>query len=144
MKMRTNFRNIVGYLLVGAFLAGCFVPVAYGVYKVYEDATQIKVTVNVKETPEVVYAKALDVIKKKEQEGVTKITKEDDKKMEVTGTRKGVPASMKVTALKGGKSATLTVVEEKGKDPKEQIEGLENYILQTCSEIGLTCTKEKK
>jgi len=144
MKMRTDFRNIVGFLMLGAFLAGCFAPIVYGVYKVYEDKTHIKVTLNVKEKPEVVYAKALDVIKQREQKGLVTITKKDDKKMEVEGTREGVPASMKVTPLKGGESSTLTVVEEKGKTPEEQAKGLEKYILDTCANIGLTCTKGEK
>lgn len=144
MKIRADLRNIVGFLMLGAFLAGCFVPIAYGVYKVYEDADSIKITVNVNEKPELVYAKGLEVIKENEKRGNAKITKEDDKKMEVTGTRKGVPASMKVTSLRGGKSATLTVVEKKGKEPEEQKKALEKYILDTCTDIGLTCTKEKK
>jgi hypothetical protein len=141
MKMRTDFRNIVGYLLVGAFLAGCFVPVAYGVYKVYEDATKITVTVNVQEKPEVVYAKSLALIK---QRGLVKITKEDAKAMEVYGTKDGQPGSMKVESLRRGKAATLTFTQVKGKDPEQQKKDMESLVLDSCKEMGLTCVKQEK
>jgi hypothetical protein len=141
MKIRSDFRNIVGLLMLGAFLAGCFVPVAYGVYAVYEDATKIKITVNVKEKPEVVYDKTLALIK---QRGKAKITKEDAKTMEIFGTVDGQPASAKVASLRGGESATLTITEVKGKDPEQQKKDMESLVLDSCKEIGLTCTKEEK
>jgi hypothetical protein len=141
MKIRSGYRNIVGLLMLGAFLAGCFVPIAYGVYAVYEDATKIKVTVNVKEKPEVVYEKTLALIK---QRGVAKITKEDAKEMEAFGVKDGQPASMKVTSLRGGESATLTLTQVKGKDADQQKKDMENLVLSSCKEMGLTCTKEEK
>lgn len=141
MKIRSDFRNIVGLLMLGAFLAGCFVPVAYGVYAVYEDATKIKLTINVKEKPEVVYEKTMALIK---QRGVVKITKEDAKEMEAYGIKDGQPASLKVAKLRGGESSTLTLTEVKGKDPEKQKSDMENLVLSSCKEMGLTCTKEEK
>ena len=93
------------------------------------------------EKPEVVYAKSLALIK---QRGVAKITKEDDKAMEVYGTKDGQPASMKVESLKGGKAATLTLTQVKGKDPEQQKKDMENLVLDSCKEMGLTCTKGGK
>ena len=116
-------------------------PGRVGVYKVYEDATKIKVTVNVKEKPEVVYEKTLALIK---QRGVAKITKEDAKEMEAFGVKDDQPASMKVTSLRGGESATLTITQVKGKDAEQQKKDMENLVLSSCKEMGLTCTKEEK
>ena len=59
MEKRWELRRMIGYLLVGAMMAGCFVPIIYGGYKLYEEGNQIKITVNVKEKPAVVYAKAI-------------------------------------------------------------------------------------
>ncbi len=57
MKKREDLSRAVGILLVGVMMAGCFAPVVYGVYKVYEKGNQVILTVNVNEKPAVVYRK---------------------------------------------------------------------------------------
>jgi len=141
MKIRSDFRNIVGFLMLGAFLAGCFVPIIYGGYKLYEEGNQIKITVNVKEKPAVVYAKSIQAI---EEKGVTKITKRDDEKM-VLDVQKGEQTGyLKVSPLAGTEASVLTIALEKGKDPKAEEKALVQSVQDTCTKLGFECTEAKK
>jgi len=140
MKKREEWKQAVGILMVGAMMAGCFVPVIYGGYKLYEDAHQVKITLNVKEKPAVVYAKATESI---EEKGVVKILKRDDKKM-VLDVQKGEEKGYLIVApLAGEETSVLTIALDKGKDPKAQEEELVNSVMAACSKLGLEC-KEKK
>jgi|GEM_PF-3107601 hypothetical protein len=141
MKKRWELRQVIGFLLVGAMMAGCFVPIIYGGYKLYEDANQIKITLNVKEKPDVVYAKSIQAI---EEKGITKITKRDDKKMVLDlekGEQKGY---LKVSPLAGTESSVLTIALEKGKDPKAEEKALVQSVQDTCTKLGFECTEAKK
>jgi hypothetical protein len=141
MEKRRELRRMIGYLLVGAFLAGCFVPIIYGGYKLYEEGNQIKITLNVKEKPAVVYAKAIQAI---EEKGVTKITKRDDEKM-VLDVQKGEQEGyLKVSPLAGTEASVLTIALEKGKDPKAEEKALVQSVQDTCTKLGFECTEAKK
>jgi hypothetical protein len=122
-------------------LAGCPVMIGYKAYKVYERGNQQIITINVKEKPDVVYAKAIAAI---EERGVTKITKRDDKKMVLTVERGGLPGYVKVAPLAGEKTSSLTIAMEKGEDPKAQREELVQSVMGACSKLGIECTEEKK
>lgn len=141
MKKREDWRRVVGILMVGAMMAGCFVPIIYGVAKVYEDANQVKLTINVKEKPDVVYAKAAAAI---EEKGVTKITKRDDKKMVLDleqGEQKGY---LKVAPLAGEETSVMTIAMEKGKDPEAQKKAMVQSVMDACTKLELQCTEQKK
>lgn len=141
MKKREDLMQVVGIVLVGAMLAGCFVPVVYGAYKVYEDANMLKITINVKEKPAVVFAKAAAEI---EEKGKWNITERNDEKM-VLDVKKGEQEGyLKVSLLAGGKTSSMTIAVEKGEDPKAQKEQLVQSVLGACSKLGLECTEEKK
>jgi hypothetical protein len=141
MEKRRELRRMIGYLLVGAMMAGCFVPIIYGGYKLYEEGNQIKITLNVKEKPAVVYAKAMQAI---EEKGVTKITKRDDEKM-VLDVQKGEQKGyLKVSPLAGTEASVLTIALEKGKDPKAEEKALVQSVQDTCTKLGFECTEAKK
>jgi hypothetical protein len=141
MKKREDLYQVVGILLVGAMMVGCFVPIAYGVAKIYEKGNQQILTINVKEKPDVVYAKTIAAI---EERGITKITKRDDKKMVLTVERNELPGYVKVAPLAGEETSVLTIALEKGKDPKAQREEMVQSVMGACSKLGLECTEEKK
>jgi hypothetical protein len=141
MKKREDLRRVVGFLLVGAMMAGCFAPIIYGGYKIYEKGNQVILTVNVKEKPDVVYAKAAAAI---EEKGTTKITKRDDKKMVLDLERGEQKGYLKVAPLAGEETSVMTIALEKGKDPKAQQEELVQSVMDACSKLGLQCTEEKK
>jgi len=132
---------MIGYLLVGAMMAGCFVPIAYGVAKVYEDENQVKLSINVKEKPEVVFAKAAASI---EEKGIWQIAKRDDEKM-VLDLKKGEQKGyLKVAKLSGEGTSVMNIAVEKGKDPEAQKKALLEQVLDTCSKLGFECTEAKK
>jgi hypothetical protein len=141
MGNRVDWRRVAGIFLVGAMMAGCFVPVIYGGYKLYEDANYVKITVNVKKKPAVVYAKAIQAI---EEKGTTKITKRDDEKMVLTVEKDGHPGYLKVAPLTGEETSVITIALEKGKDPKAQQEELVQLVTGACTKLGFVCTEEKK
>jgi K+/H+ antiporter YhaU regulatory subunit KhtT len=114
---------------------------AYGVAKIYEKGNQQILTINVKEKPDVVYAKTIAAI---EERGITKITKRDDKKMVLTVERNELPGYVKVAPLAGEETSVLTIALEKGKDPKAQREEMVQSVMGACSKLGLECTEEKK
>jgi hypothetical protein len=127
--------------MVGAMMAGCFVPVAYGVAKIYEDANQLKVTINMEAKPDVAFAKTAAVI---EEMGTWQITKRDDKKMVLEGKKGDQKGYMKVSPLAGEETSVMMIAVEKGKDPEAQKKALVKTIMDSCSKMGLQCTEEKK
>ncbi len=141
MKKREDWKRAVGFLLVGAMMVGCFVPIAYGVYKVYEKGNQIILTINVKEKPDVVYAKAAAAI---EERGITKITKRDDKKMVLDLEKGEQEGYLKVSPMAGEETSVMTIALEKGKDPERQKEEMVQSVMSACSKLGLQCTEGKK
>ncbi|MGB7970684.1 MAG: hypothetical protein WCF31_01815 [Candidatus Deferrimicrobiaceae bacterium] len=141
MKKRVDWSRIVGILMVGAMMAGCFVPIIYGGYKLYEDANQVKITLNVKEKPDVVFAKAAAAI---EEKGVTKIAKRDDKKMVLDLERGEQKGYLKVAPLAGEETSVMTIAMDKGKDPEAQKKELVQSVMDACTKLELQCTEAKK
>ena len=126
--------------MAGTTLLGCFAPVVYGVYKVYDLGNHQVVALRIDEKPEMVYKNAIVVA------GVRgfKFTRRDDKQMLFTGiTSRGPEATVKVTGLSGGESRmTLTV--EKGKDPHVERQEIVDSVLSLCSRFGTRCREEKE
>lgn len=140
MKKRADLRRVVGYLLVGAVLAGCFVPVVYGVYKVYDKETQQVITIQIQEKPKAVYAAAIQSI---EEKG-TKITKRDDEKLTISGVRKdGLEGTMHVSPLPNDASA-LVIALHKGKDPAAERQTMIKVVQDVCTKLKLECKEEKE
>lgn len=140
MKRGTGWRMASGILAAGAMLAGCFAPVIYGAYKIYDKGQHQVIVLTVIEKPETVYQTAVAIAGER---GFV-VASRDDKKMVFTGkTRRGLDATVKVSGLpKGGSKLTTTV--EKGKDPKTEREEMVDSVLSVCSKLGTQCAEEKE
>jgi len=136
---RGGWKPALGILAAGALLLGCFAPVIYGVYKVYDLGKQQVIALRIMEQPENVYKTSIAVA---EERGV-KITKRKDNELFLSAiTKGGQEADVKVSSLpKGGSLLTVTV--EKGKDPKAERQEIVNSVLAVCSKFGTQCTEEK-
>ena len=139
MMGRGAWKPALGILAAGALLLGCFAPVIYGVYKVYDLGKQQVIALRIMEQPENVYKTSIAVA---EERGV-KITKRKDNELFLSAiTKGGQEADVKVSSLpKGGSLLTVTV--EKGKDPKAERQEIVNSVLAVCSKFGTQCTEEK-
>ena len=133
-------KTISGILLAGAMLLGCFAPVLYGAYVIYDQKTHQVITINIKERPEDTYRNSIAIIEKR---GAARITKRDDEKMLLSLERKnGLSATVKVSSLPKDASK-LVITVEKGKDPKAELEEMVNTVLDICSKAGVQCTEDK-
>ena len=85
-----------------------------------------------------VYADAVRVVK---QRDFTQITKQDDAKYFLEGTRKGKSATLQVILLESNQSRIIITLEndKDGTGINEAIEGL----VQTCRELGVQCQEQK-
>ena len=135
---RGGWKTASGILAAWAMLFGCFAPVIYGAYKIYDKGTHQVIVLNVMEKPETVYKVSIATAEERE----FKIATRDDKEMLFTGkTRRGLEATAKISGLReGGSKLTLTV--EKGKDPKGEHEEMVTSVLSVCSKLGTRCTEE--
>lgn len=140
MKRHNEWKPMLGILLAVTMLLGCFVPIIYGAYKVYDKGNQQVIVVRMMETPETVYKTAIATT----EERGGKIDKRDDKEMLLTGkTKGGQEAILKVSsAPQGGSELTITL--EKGKDPKAEREEIVNTVVSVCSKLGIQCSEEKE
>jgi hypothetical protein len=140
MMERGGWKTALGILAAGVMLLGCFVPVIYGVYKVYDLGRQQVIALRIMEEPENVYKASIAVA---DERGV-KITNRKDKELFLSAiTRGGQEADVKVSSLpKGGSLLTITV--EKGKDPKAERQDIVNAVLSVCSKFGTQCSEEKE
>ena len=142
MKRRGDGKGVVGIVLAGCFLAGCFVPVIYGGYKLYENATMVGVSMDVKMPAPDLYAKAVATIEKR---GITKITKRDDKKMSLELDKNGQKGSLAVKEVTPDTSQMNIMLEKlKDVDKKVQEQDLVNTVEAVCQEAGIVCAPTEK
>ncbi|MBE0602703.1 MAG: hypothetical protein IH611_03620 [Deltaproteobacteria bacterium] len=89
-----------------AMLLGCFAPVIYGAYKVYDKGIHQVIVLNVMDKPEAVYKVSIATAEEKGFKGATR----DDKEMVFTGKSTfGLDTTVKVSGLRKGGSK-LTVI----------------------------------
>jgi len=140
MTGRGGWKTPLGILAAGVLLIGCFAPVVYGVYKVYDLGRQQVIALRIMEEPEKVYKTSITVA----EERGAKITKRKDNELFLSAiTKGGQEADVKVSSLpKGGSLLTVTV--EKGKDPKAERQDIVNAVLSVCSKFGTQCSEEKE
>ncbi|HLN91455.1 MAG TPA: hypothetical protein VK429_06295, partial [Patescibacteria group bacterium] len=118
MEGRNYWMPRLGIPLAGMMLIGCFVPVAYGVYKIYDTGNHEVLVINVKENPATLYKVTLQTIQDRK---ITKITKRDDKEMVITGESEKRQVTVKINPLPRDNSQVIISL-EKGPDPKRQRE----------------------
>src|SRR5512135_941605 len=140
MMGRGGWKTALGILAGGAMLLGCFAPVIYGVYKVYDLGKQQVVALRIMEEPGNVYKTSIAVA---EERGLKITSRKDNELFFSVITKLGLDADAKVSSLpKGG--SLLTVTMEKGKDPKAEREAIVNSVLAVCSKFGTECAEEKE
>ena len=140
MMGRGGRKTALGILAAGVMLLGCFVPVVYGVYKVYDIGKHQVIALRIMEKPETVYTTSIAVA---EERGLKLATRKDNELLFTVMTRLGLDATVKVSSLpKGG--SLLTVTMEKGKDPKAEREAIVGSVLAVCSKFGTQCSEEKE
>lgn len=81
-----------------------------------------------------VYADAVSVVK---QRDFTQITKQDDAKYFLEGTRKGKNATLQVVAV-GSDQSRITITLQNDQDGTGINEAIE-ALVQTCRELGVQC-----
>jgi hypothetical protein len=145
MRKRAGGYRVFGIVLAGCLLAGCFVPIIYGGYKLYESTNVVGISVNIKEPAEKVYLTAINLIEKR---NIYKILERNDKDMILSLQvikKEEIKATAKFTVLTP-RSSTLSIVSSKLKDvdPNLQKRELVNAVISTCSELGYSCSEEKE
>ena len=140
MKGRNCWMSRLGIPLAGMMLIGCFVPVAYGVYKIYDTGNHEVLVINVKENPATLYKVTLQTIQDRK---ITKITKRDDKEMVITGESEKRQVTVKINPLPKDYSQVIISL-EKGPDPKRQRELAVSAIMDVCKTVGMECTEQKE
>lgn len=140
MMGRGGWKTTLGFLAAGVVLLGCFVPVVYGVYKVYDLGRQQVIALRIMEAPENVYKTSIAV----SEERNVKITARKEKELFFSAiTKGGQEADVKISSLpKGG--SLLTVTLEKGKDPKAERQEIVDAVLSVCKKFGTQCSEEKE
>ncbi len=142
MKRLDDRKRVFGIVLAGCLLVGCFVPIIYGGYKYYEKENMIGVSMDVKLPAPDLYAKSISTIEKK---GFTKITKRDDKKMELELDKNGQKGSLTVKEVTPETSQLNIMVEkQKDVDKKVQEQELGNTVEAVCREAGIACSPAEK
>ncbi len=139
MMGRGGWKTASGILAAWAMLLGCFAPVIYGAYKIYDKGTHQVIVLNVMEKPETVYKVSIATAGERE----FKVATRDDKEMSFSGKgRVGLDTTVKISALpKGGSKLTFTA--EKGKDPAAERAEMVDAVLLRLLEAGDQCTEEK-
>jgi hypothetical protein len=75
------------------------------------------------------------------QRGYTQITKQDDAKYFLEGTRNGKTMTLQVFAVQSDQSRIIITIEN-DKDAKDLNEALET-LMQTCRQSGVQCEEHK-
>ena len=119
-------------------LFGCIVLAVPLIIQATRGSTTSTATVLINRDATTVYAEAVKTVK---QRGYTQITKQDDAKYFLEGTRKGKNATLQVIPV-GSDQSRIIITIENDKDAtgiNEAVEGLQ----QTCRQLGLRCEEQK-
>ena len=113
---------------------GCLIAAVPLIINATQGSRTSTATVLINRDAATVYAEAVRAVK---QRGYTQITKQDDAKYFLEGTRKGKDATLQVAAVGSGQSRIIITIENDndGKDTNEAVEA----VLQTCRQLGLQC-----
>ena len=119
-------------------LIGCIVAAVPLIIHATRGSTTSTATVLVNRDAATVYADAVKTVK---QRGFTQITKQDDAKYFLEGTRKGRNATLQVIPVGSDQSRIIVTIEnDKGATGvNEAVEAL----VQTCRQLGVQCQEQK-
>lgn len=119
-------------------LVGCLVAAVPLIINATKGSSTSTATVLINRDAATVYADAVKTIK---QRGYTQITKQDDAKHFLEGTRKGKNATLQVAAVGSDQSRVIITIEN-DKDAKDINEAVE-ALMQTCRQLGVPCQEQK-
>ena len=119
-------------------LLGCIVAAVPLIIYATSGSSTSTATVLVNRDAATVYADAVKTVK---QRGFTQITKQDDAKYFLEGTRKGRNATLQVIPV-GRDQSRIIVTIENDKDATGINEAVE-ALVQTCRQLGVQCQEQK-
>jgi hypothetical protein len=141
MVKNKGFRGFVlpaSMIIFTLTLLGCLLFAVPLIIQATRGSSTSTATVLINRDATTVYAEAVKAVK---QRGYTEITKQDDAKYFLEGTRKGRNATLQVIPV-GSDQSRIIVTIENDKDAtgiNEAVEGL----VQTCRQLGLRCEEQK-
>lgn len=134
----TRFALPTCLTVVALNLLGCLVAAVPLLINATKGSTTSTATVLINRDAGTVYTDAVKVIK---QRGYTQITKQDDAKYFLEGTRKGKNATLQVAAVGSDQSRVIITIEN-DKDAKDINEAVQ-ALMQTCRQLGVQCQEQK-
>jgi hypothetical protein len=119
-------------------LFGCIVAVPLIIHAT-RGSTTSTATVLVNQNATAVYAEAVKAVK---QRGYRQITKQDDEKYFIEGTRNGQNGTLQVIPVASDQSRIIVTIEnDRGATGvNEAVEA----IVETCRQLGLRCEEQKR
>jgi hypothetical protein len=141
MLAKKGFRGFVlpaCTITVTLTLFGCIVAAVPLIIYATRGSTTSTATVLINRDAATVYADAVKTVK---QRGFTQITKQDDAKYFLEGTRKGKNATLQVIPV-GSDQSRIIITLENDKDATGINEAVE-ALVQTCRQLGLRCEEQK-
>jgi hypothetical protein len=141
MVTNKDFRRLVlraCNMIFAPTLIGCIVAAVPLIIHATRGSSTSTATVLVNRDAATVYADAVKTVK---QRGFTQITKQDDAKYFLEGTRKGRNATLQVIPV-GSDQSRIIVTIENDKDATGINEAVE-ALVQTCRQLGVQCQEQK-
>ncbi len=137
-SVTTRFVLPVCVMILALTFLGCLVAAVPYIINATQGSSTSTATVLINQDAAMVYADAVKAIK---QRGYTQITKQDDTKYFLEGTRKGKNATLKVDAV-GSNQSRIIITIENDKEAKEINEAVQ-ALMQTCRQLGVQCQEQK-
>ena len=141
MITNKSFREFVlsaGMMIFALTLLGCLLAAVPLIIHATRGSSTSTATVLINRDAATVYADAVRVVK---QRGFTQITKQDDAKYFLEGTRKGKNATLQVVAV-GSDQSRIIITIENDKDATGINEAVD-ALVQTCRQLGVRCEEQK-
>jgi len=126
-------------LTLALTLVGCLLAAVPLIINATKGAGTSTATVLINRDAATVSADAMKAIK---QRGYTQITKQDDAKYFLEGTRRGKNATLQVAAVGSDESRVIITIEN-DKDARDINEAVE-ALTQTCRQLGVQCQEQKR
>lgn len=125
-------------VLCALHLFGCLIAAVPLIIHATRGSSTSTATVLINRDAATVYTEAVKVIK---QRGYTQITKQDDAKYFIEGTRKGQNGTLQVIPVDGDQSRIIVTIAN-DKDATGINEAVE-ALVQTCRQLGVQCQEQK-
>ena len=119
-------------------LCGCIVAAVPLIIYATRGSTNSTATVLINQDAATVYAEAVKTVK---QRGYAQVTKQDDTKYFLEGTRKGKNATLQVIPV-GSDQSRIIITIENDKDATGINEAVE-ALVETCRQLGFRCEEQK-